>query len=130
MTYVGPEAAVQEPNTDTAVGEPTAGQSNAAQAPKRQRRTYSTEEKKAIVKAALDRGNATAVAKEHGLQPNLLYRWMDPTKGLLPTEGEATQSVSNAAPTGEPETVEEIKAEINRLKMKLGMKLADEALKQ
>ena len=83
------------------------------------------------MRAAIERGNATQVAKEHGLQPNLLYRWMDPTKGLLPSDEEVKKGAAKPAiPTGEPETVEEIKAEINRLKMKLGMKLADEALKQ
>lgn len=37
---------------------------------------YSDEQKKRIVREALETGNAAAVARRHEINPNLIYRWI------------------------------------------------------
>ena len=74
------------------------------------RRRWSDEEKEAIVAEALRPGvNVSAVARRHGIKPNLLFRWrkmaqMDAkpssAPAFLPVSLEAP-SAKNAKPVGE-----------------------------
>lgn len=98
-----------------------------AKVAKRERRTFSEQQKMDIVREALAAGpgKGSAIAIQHGLAPNLLYRWIDAYKDEVSREPPvAFESVPVAASAD----VQKLQAENARLKAMLAEYLLKEKL--
>lgn len=80
----------------------------------RTRTVYTPDEKRAVVKEALQVGNASRVAREKGIAENLLYRWMKAYQEDV-VNGQPADTVD-----GIKGQISELQSRINELKMRLG----------
>jgi transposase len=90
------------------------------------RRRWSEDEKQAIIAEALEPGvNVSAVARRHGITPNLLFRWRKAARtDAKPAAAPAFLPVSVTAPTKTAETscdrgASEASATDNRIEIEL-----------
>lgn len=80
------------------------------------RKNYSREFKKNAVKLSYERSNISELARELGIQPNILYRWREETqaKGKESFPGNGKQAV-----TPEYEELLELRKQLKRKEMEL-----------
>ena len=121
------EAAVGAVTTGASTDEQNQGAAVGGKA-KRARTTWTEQQKREVVAEAIRRGNAAVVADERGIAPNLLYRWKNDPK-YMPREGDEVSPPPKAAVpvTDKAARIEQIKAEIQALKMELANLVLDEA---
>jgi transposase len=83
------------------------------------RRRWSEDEKRAIVAEVLQPGvNVSAIARQHGIKPNLLFRWRKMAlRDAKPPAGPAFLPVSLAAPSAK--SVDEASAADGRIEIEL-----------
>jgi transposase-like protein len=80
--------------------------------PKRSRRSWSDDEKQRIIALALAPGASVAdIARQHGLNANLLFNWVRSARGLSAV-GASRQLAASAYPPAEPEMGSPIALEI------------------
>ncbi|QHZ55179.1 transposase [Brevibacillus sp. NSP2.1] len=86
-----------------------------------QRRRYSIEFKQQLIQEAHEVGNASQVARRHGIDPKMLYRWIRDSKHAdwQNTSSEA-KAVTSYTPS--PGEFRELETENDKLKKLLGEK--------
>ena len=122
LRQVQPEATVQD---EQDVASTATQQGDASGGTKRQRTTWTDDQKREVVAEAVRRGKGggSQVAKEMNIAPNLLYRWMADEK-YQPKQGEPAPKPEQECPeVGTPDVqkrLAEIKAEILMLQLEAG----------
>jgi transposase InsO family protein len=76
-------------------------------------RRYSEELKNQLIKEAQEVGNATLVARKHGISPNVLTRWIRESKGIVSLKSNGLHNPAN-------KSQKQLEQENEKLKMFLG----------
>lgn len=80
------------------------------------RKNYTSEFKESIVKAAIETGNASLVARQHGIARELVYRWIRQSKETTKTpKANIKSSIDNSS-------IKTLETENETLKKLLGEK--------